>query len=62
MSSHYKRIEIKDMLNPLVTESNESTNPQKPVNEGFQSKTEKLAILSQLTFSDTDISFSLATR
>lgn len=62
MSSHYKRIEIKDMLNPLVTESNESTNPQKPVEEGFHSKTERLAILSQLTFSDTDISFSLATR
>ena len=62
MSSHYKRIEIKDMLNPLVTESNESTNPQKPVEEGFHSKTERLAILSQLTFSDTDIIFFLATR
>ena len=62
MSAHYKRGEIKDILNPLVTESSESTNPEKPVDEGFYSKTEKLAVPSQLTFSDTNIIFFLATR
>ena len=62
MSSHYKQVEIKDILNPLVTESSESTNPEKPVDEGFHSKTEKLAVPSQLTLSDTNIIFFLATR
>ena len=62
MSSPYKRVEIKEILNPLTTESSESTNSQKPVDEGLHSKTEKLAILSQLTLSDTDITFFLATR
>ena len=62
MASHGKRVEIKDILNPLVTESSESTNPQKPVDEEFHSKTEKLAILSQLTFGDTDIILFLATQ
>ena len=48
MSAHYKRGEIKDILNPLVTESSESTNPQKPVDEGFHSETEKLATRVEL--------------
>ena len=44
MSSHYKRVEIKDILNPLTTESNESTNSQKRANEALHSRTAKLAI------------------
>ena len=50
MSSPYKRVEIKEILNPLTTESSESTNWQKPVDEVLHSKTEKLAILPQLAF------------
>ena len=44
MSSHYKRVEIKDILNPLTSESSKGTNSKKPTDEALHSKTEKLAI------------------
>lgn len=44
MASHSKQVEIKDILNPLTTESSELTTLQKPVDEALHSKTEKLAI------------------
>ena len=44
MSSHYKRVEIKDILNPLTSESSKGTNSKKPTDGALHSKTEKLAI------------------
>ena len=41
MSSHYKQVEIKDILNPLTSESSEGTNSQKPTDEALHSKTKK---------------------
>lgn len=60
MSSHSKRVEIKDILNPLTVKSSESSNSQKPVDEGLHSKiskTEKLVISHLVTLSDTDLTF-----
>ena len=41
MSSHYKRVEIKDILNPLTSASSEGTNSQKPTDEALHLKAEK---------------------
>ena len=60
MASNSKRVEIKDILNPLTTESSELTTSQKPVDEGLHSKiskTEKLVISHLVTLSDTDLTF-----
>ena len=41
MSSHYKRVEIKDILNPVASESVEATSSQRSANETPRSKKEK---------------------
>lgn len=41
MSSHYKRVEIKDILNSVTSESSEGTNSQKPTDEALHSKKKK---------------------
>lgn len=57
MSSHYKRVEIKDILNSVTSESSEGTNSQKPTDEALHSKKKKRSKQnhSQVDLSDTDL-------